>query len=160
MKYDEFHELTTGDQFYLINLYGQNHMLTSFSKTIFPNLSLFLVYLKTNFAFTQSKYLKGNQFKEINFLQFCPQFLHVLRQSYVGKTFFVNLLSLYGVVLFFIVQKISPKLPFSLHIQIEENKIHFENKTSIILLIKFHSLGTYLIFLDTLLQIQKIITAY
>ena len=41
MKYDEFHELTTGDQFYLINLYGQNHMLTSFSKTIFPNLSLF-----------------------------------------------------------------------------------------------------------------------
>ena len=52
MKYDEFHELTTGDQFYLINLYGQNHMLTSFSKTIFPNLSLFLVYIKTNFAFT------------------------------------------------------------------------------------------------------------
>ena len=57
-----------------------------------------------------------------------------------GKHFFVNLLPLYGVVVFFIVQKISTKFPFSFHIQIEENKIHFENKTSIILLIKFHSL--------------------
>ena len=55
MKYDEFHELTTGDQFYLINLYGQNHMLTSFSKTIFPNLSIYLAYIKTNFAINQSK---------------------------------------------------------------------------------------------------------
>ena len=59
-----------------------------------------------------------------------------------GKHFFVNLLPLYGVVVFFIVQKISTKFSFSFHIQIEENKIHFENKTSIILLIKFHSLGT------------------
>ena len=62
---------------------------------------------------------------------------------------------LYGVVVFFIVQKISPKFPFSFHIQIEENKIHFENKTSIIFLIKFHLLGTYLIFLDTLIDLEN-----
>ena len=58
MKYDEFHELTTGDQFYLINLYGQNHILTSFSKTIFPNLSLFFGLYQNWFCFYLIKMLR------------------------------------------------------------------------------------------------------
>ena len=34
--------------------FGQNYLLTTFVKTNFPNLSIFVAYINTNFAITQS----------------------------------------------------------------------------------------------------------